>query len=94
VALDRVTGGARPGLLYTQQVVVAGHFRLRVEPLRPLRDAELALLRASIADLHDGLVGIGGATTRGLGTVRVDDETWVPPDLPALAALVAGGSDG
>ncbi|MGH3692483.1 MAG: RAMP superfamily CRISPR-associated protein [Pseudonocardiaceae bacterium] len=94
VALDRFTGGARPGLLYTQQVVVDGNFRLRVEPLRPLLDVELALLRASIADVHDGLVGIGAATTRGLGTVRVHDEAWVRPDLSALAALVAGGSDG
>ncbi|HEY6422288.1 MAG TPA: RAMP superfamily CRISPR-associated protein [Pseudonocardiaceae bacterium] len=92
VALDRVTGGAREGLLYTQQVVVAGHFRLRVEPLRPLTDVWLALLRASVADLHDGLVGIGGATTRGLGTVRVSDDAWVAPDLSALAALVTGGS--
>lgn len=94
VALDRVTGGARPGLLYAQRVVVAGSFRLRVEPLRPLTDVELALLRASVADLHNGLVGIGAATTRGLGTVRVKDDTWVPPDLSALAALVWGGSDG
>ncbi|MGH3902437.1 MAG: RAMP superfamily CRISPR-associated protein [Pseudonocardiaceae bacterium] len=93
VALDRVTGGARSGLLYAQQVVVAGNFRLRVEPLRPLTDVELALLRASVADLHDGLVGVGAAATRGLGTVRVNDATWVPPDLSALAALVSGGPD-
>ncbi len=94
VALDRVTGGARPGLLYAQQVVVAGDFRLRVEPLRPLTNAELALLRACVADLHDGLVGIGSATTRGLGTVRVCDDAWAAPDLSALATLITGGSDG
>ncbi len=94
VALDRVTGGARSGLLYAQQVVVTGHFRLRVEPLRCLTDVELALLRACVADLHDGLVGIGTATTRGLGTVRVCDDAWTVPDLTALATLVTGGSDG
>jgi CRISPR/Cas system CSM-associated protein Csm3 (group 7 of RAMP superfamily) len=94
VALDRVTGGARPGLLYGQQVVVAGSLRLRVEPLRPLTDVELALLRASVVDLHDGLVGVGAATTRGLGTVRINDESWVPPDVSELAVLLTGGSDG
>jgi CRISPR/Cas system CSM-associated protein Csm3 (group 7 of RAMP superfamily) len=93
VALDRVTGGAREKLLYAQQVVVAGHFRLRIEPLRPLTEVELALLRTCVADLHDGLIGIGAATTRGLGTVRVRDDAWAPPDLSALAALVTGRSD-
>lgn len=94
VALDRVTGGARDKLLYRQQVVVAGSFRLRVEPLRPLTDLELTLLRACIADLDEGLVGIGGATTRGLGTVRVNDTAWVPSELTALATLFTGGING
>ncbi|MGH3905066.1 MAG: RAMP superfamily CRISPR-associated protein [Pseudonocardiaceae bacterium] len=93
VALDRVTGGARTALLYGQQVVVAGHFRLRIEPLRPLAEVEFALLRTCVADLHDGLIGIGAATTRGLGTVRVRDDAWPPPDVSALAALLTGGSD-
>ena len=94
VALDRVTGGARPALLYAQQVVVTGHFRLRVEPLRPLTEVECALLRVCVADLNDGLVGVGAATTRGLGTVRVRDDNWTPPDVSTLAALLLGGSDG
>ena len=94
VALDLVTGGARPALLYAQQVVVTGRFRLRVEPLRRLTEAERALLRVCVADLDDGLVGIGAATTRGLGTVRVRDDAWARPDVSALAALLTGGSDG
>jgi len=92
VALDRVTAGARPKLLYARRVVTAGRFRVRIEPLRPLAPVEIALLHAVIADLDAGLVGLGGATTRGLGTTRVDDETWRAPDLSALAALVAGGA--
>jgi CRISPR/Cas system CSM-associated protein Csm3 (group 7 of RAMP superfamily) len=94
VALDRVTGGARDRLLYAQQVVVAGHFRLCVQSLCSLTEVEVALLRACVADLHDGLVGLGAATTRGLGTVRVRDDAWAPPDVSALAGLVTGGSDG
>lgn len=85
VALDRVTGGQRPSLLYTEEVAVAGRFRLRVEPLRTPTPAEAALLNAVLADLHDGLVGIGSATTRGLGTVRVSEGSWQPPELSTLA---------
>jgi CRISPR/Cas system CSM-associated protein Csm3 (group 7 of RAMP superfamily) len=85
VALDRVTGGQRSGLLYTDEVVVAGRFRLRVEPLRTPTPAESALLNAVIADLHEGLVGIGSATTRGLGTVRVTSGNWQLPELSTLA---------
>jgi len=91
VALDRVTGGARPKLLYARRVVTTGRIRVRIEPLRPLAPVETALLHAVVTDLDAGLVGLGSATTRGLGTVRIDDETWQTPDLAALAALVSGG---
>lgn len=85
VALDRVTAGQRTHLLYTEEVVVAGRFRLRVEPLRSPTAAESALLHAVVADLHEGLTGIGSATTRGLGTVRVTGGNWEPPELTMLA---------
>jgi CRISPR/Cas system CSM-associated protein Csm3 (group 7 of RAMP superfamily) len=88
VALDRVTGGQRSSLLYTDEVAVAGRFRLRVEPLRPPTAAESALLNAVVTDLHEGLVGIGAATTRGHGTVRVTDGRWQPPDLSTLAEVL------
>lgn len=85
VALDRVTAGQRNHLLYTAEVVVAGQFRLHVEPLRTPTAAESALLNAVVADLHAGLAGIGSATTRGLGTVRATGGSWNPPELSTLA---------
>lgn len=88
-AIDRFTGGAPDKLLFTDQVVVAGTFPLRVERLAPLDPADLALLCAVVADLDDGLVGIGGRTTRGYGTVRVADPEWVRPDLTALHHLLS-----
>jgi len=89
VALDRFTGGARPELLYTDDVVVAGRFTIILDLLDgPLSTRETALLDAALADLHDGLVGIGARTTAGYGTVRIDDTTWTPPDLGALADLL------
>ena len=74
VAIDRFTGGAAPGLLYTDEVVTAGLFTIRIDLLaETLHPSERRLLEAVIADLHDGLVGIGGRTTAGLGTVRLVD---------------------
>ncbi|ASU77596.1 DNA repair protein [Actinopolyspora erythraea] len=104
VAIDRFTGGARPKLLYTDEVVTAGRFRLRIDELEPLDEPEPAgssdsvadrtprtgtnrlLLEAALADIHDGLVGIGGRTTAGCGTVRVSDPDWQrPAEMTELA---------
>ncbi|SDK57362.1 CRISPR/Cas system CSM-associated protein Csm3, group 7 of RAMP superfamily [Actinopolyspora mzabensis] len=97
VAIDRFTGGARPKLLYTDEVVTAGRFRLRIDELEPLDEPEPAgvsnsaatpenrtgtnrlLLEAALTDIHDGLVGIGGRTTAGCGTVSVSDPDWQRP---------------
>jgi len=74
VAIDRFTGGATPGLLFTDEVVDRGRFQVRVDRLGGTDDqwklAE-ALLVLVAQDLHDGYVAIGGATTRGQGTVRL-----------------------
>lgn len=89
VAIDRFTGGARDQLLYTDEVVTAGKFRLRVYALESLDDIDRLLIDAVLADLHDGLVGIGGRTTSGLGTVRITSD-WTRPDLTALADRLNG----
>ncbi|MGJ7908498.1 RAMP superfamily CRISPR-associated protein [Actinopolyspora sp. H202] len=90
VAIDRFTGGATDGLLYTDEVLTSGRFRLRVEPLATdLTETERLLLRAVVTDLDDGLVGIGGRSTAGLGTVRVATRSgWARPDLSPLADLL------
>ena len=74
VALDRFTGGARDQLLFTDDVVTAGWFRITVEALDgALTAVDTALLDAALTDLDAGLVGIGSRTTAGYGTVRIDD---------------------
>lgn len=88
VALDRFTGGAAPGLLYTDEVIVSGRFTLRAELIGDLDPAEQALLEAVATDLHDGLVGIGARTTSGQGTVRLTEENAHRPELTDLAALL------
>ncbi|MER7077267.1 CRISPR/Cas system CSM-associated protein Csm3, group 7 of RAMP superfamily [Saccharopolyspora kobensis] len=92
VALDRFTGGSADGLLYTDEVVTSGSFRLRIDPLVPrpeLSRAELLLLEAVVTDLDDGLIGIGARSTAGLGTVRVTSTDWKRPEnLADLAGLL------
>lgn len=73
VALDRFFGGASDGLLFAQEVVESGTLALTVydDPQRPLADPEFikALLVLACHDINDGYLGVGGATTRGQGTL-------------------------
>jgi CRISPR/Cas system CSM-associated protein Csm3 (group 7 of RAMP superfamily) len=99
VAIDRFTGGALPGALYTFQALEAGTFPITVEAaavLDPRRQAEIgAVLRLVLEDLHDGLIGMGGGTARGYGSVTVDfGRSAGLPSLPeargVLATMVRG----
>ena len=90
VALDRFTGGAAPELLYTDEVITAGSFTLRVEALQPVEECERLLLEAVVADLDAGLIGIGARTTAGQGTVRVVTEHTRPAEpISHLASYLA-----
>jgi CRISPR/Cas system CSM-associated protein Csm3 (group 7 of RAMP superfamily) len=80
VALDRITGGAAAGLLYTHEVVEQARAELRIldEPPDPANapppdELLLDVLRLALYDLHTGALGIGHATTRGYGTLRGAD---------------------
>ncbi|MGH3285785.1 MAG: RAMP superfamily CRISPR-associated protein [Streptosporangiaceae bacterium] len=102
VAIDRFTGGALDGALYTMQVLEAGSFPLAVERLPGVVDDELArqvraVLRLVLEDLNDGIIGMGGGTARGYGSVRVefDAASGLPTLAEArsvLAEMARGGS--
>lgn len=71
VAIDRFTGGAHHGLLYTDEVITHGTLHLRITPLHDTTPSwARGLLLAAIRDIADGLVGIGAGTTRGHGTLQ------------------------
>lgn len=70
VALDRTTGGAAPGLLFSEEVVESGRLTLEVYAEADIPEDVLAALHLALYDLHTGAVGIGGGTTRGQGTLR------------------------
>jgi CRISPR/Cas system CSM-associated protein Csm3 (group 7 of RAMP superfamily) len=76
VAIDRWTGGAAEGRLYSvlePYGVEWEPIRLRVDAgrLRQLRDPALALLLLVLRDLAAGRVPIGYATNRGMGDIAV-----------------------
>jgi CRISPR/Cas system CSM-associated protein Csm3 (group 7 of RAMP superfamily) len=73
VALDRVTGGARAGQLYGIEIITSGTVELTVEVHGAVTDLVRALLDLAVADLNDGYLGVGAATTRGLGRLRYAD---------------------
>lgn len=82
VALDRFTGGGRDKHLFDNEEVNRGVITLRVRELAPLPSWAEPLLRWCARDLADGMIGIGGMTSRGLGTLRLADgepEIGAPP---------------
>jgi CRISPR/Cas system CSM-associated protein Csm3 (group 7 of RAMP superfamily) len=75
VALDRVTGGARPNQLYAQEIVESGTCTLdiTIADENDLPPIALPLLDLAIADIDEGYLAVGAATTRGHGTLRRTD---------------------
>ncbi|GGL05139.1 RAMP superfamily CRISPR-associated protein [Mangrovihabitans endophyticus] len=89
VAIDRVTGGAHDGLLYTLETFPAAHTTLTIGCPKPLEPWMRALLLLALRDLHDGYLGVGANTTRGYGTLRATDPKALTPTTDQLAALAA-----
>ncbi|MGW3562336.1 RAMP superfamily CRISPR-associated protein [Streptomyces sp. NPDC000941] len=90
VALDRFTGGAAAGLLFTDEVVERGQVALTIldEPSDPHAGPLDPLLRdvllLALYDLHTGALGIGGRTTRGCGTLHgtADTAAFLEREVP------------
>lgn len=97
VGIDRFTGGARRSLLFSDEVVESGEVVLQLsttDPADRLGPAERGLLLLAVRDLHDGLVGVGRATTRGYGSLALAADsvgvlTELEPTHPTGAAVRA-----
>lgn len=72
VGIDRRSQAAAQGVLYDAEVVVGGGFRTRING-ENFSLWQLGLLLAAVQDLDSGLVRVGGAKARGMGSVRVQD---------------------
>lgn len=93
VAIDRFTGGALPEALYKMEVLEAGRFKLRVDPVgeisEPLLEEIRAVLRLVLDDITDGIVGMGAGVARGYGTIRLTglDQSGLPTTTQARTVL-------
>ena len=88
VAIDRFTGGASEGALYSTRPVKRDERERESgwEPIRLALDlsdfpeaeghAALALLKLLVRDLEDGYVSIGFGSRRGMGEIAVEGVDW------------------
>lgn len=77
VAIDRFSGGQAHGLLFNTQVVAEGKATVAVDidlADEGRRAVAMALLNIVAVDIHDGFVGFGGGTARGMGSARLTEE--------------------
>lgn len=85
VAIDRVTGGAAPGRLYSSDVITSGKFKVLIERIPYAHDSEVQLSQILVPwilhDMKDGLVGVGAETGRGLGSISPLDLRDAPEPL-------------
>lgn len=77
VAIDRFTGGARDKALFNEATMAGHRLNLVITWARPLDENDhgmewvaRALVRA-LGDLNEGIIGLGGRTSTGLGRVRI-----------------------
>lgn len=87
VAIDRISGGGQDKLLFTDDVVASGAVKLTIGALGQVAEWEQHLLLHVVRDLHDGLIGVGGGTQRGQGSLRLADASLgVLTGLPHMPA--------
>ena len=67
VALDRFTGGALDGALFSEKVVSASAFEAEILITDDLDDMVLSAFEAALKDLCSGMLPLGGGTNRGHG---------------------------
>jgi CRISPR/Cas system CSM-associated protein Csm3 (group 7 of RAMP superfamily) len=86
VAIDRISGGARAGALFFDEVIEDGTFTIQISSpdAHALPPWTTALLGAALCDLHDGLIGIGASVTRGCGSAEITDEPLPTADLSSF----------
>ena len=84
-SIDRFTGGTKDGALFKLRTYYGGRARLEIR-IRckddELSDELLAPLLACIADLHNGLLAVGGLTAVGHGMFRIDNATCAVGGIP------------
>lgn len=80
VSIDRFTGGARDGFLFTERVALNVDLPIVVEVDRSVSPSARRSLRRALEDMAEGRLPVGGGTGRGhgvmTGTIDWGDEQW------------------
>lgn len=72
VAINRITGAAASGALFSVEALEEGDFLVEMG-LKNFNHWQLYLIALVLKDMEDGFLPIGGQTSRGYGRVRVVD---------------------
>lgn len=89
VSIDRIHGVAARGHLFTREVLAAGsRFGFRMVVDDDGRAEALELVTAITSLLRDYGVAVGGATTKGLGRLRLDQARLRRFDLSSRAGII------
>lgn len=71
-AIDRFSGGASDGALYTERYYYGGDGgRLVITIPKSIKADQLRALAATVADLHEGFIAVGGETSIGHGLFSI-----------------------
>ena len=79
-SIDRFSGATKDGALYTEITSYFGTTELCITIRRPLSDEERFALAACLADLHEGLLPIGGLTSVGRGLFEIESLSMTGKD--------------
>ena len=102
-AIDRFSGGTKGGALYTEKTYYDGNTSLIIQLDKTVSKSALIALGICLADLHNGLLCVGGLTSVGRGLFEIEsinnDEklteyvTGETPDIKAFAEEVFNCAD-
>ncbi len=70
-AIDRFTGGTKDGALYTEETYYGGETELSISFREDPSEDVLNRIVACLADLHNGLLAVGGLTSVGRGLFEI-----------------------
>ena len=88
VSIDRFTGGARRGQLHTETVLTHGRAVLAIDVPSDIAPWCVPLFAWVAKDIHDGYVGIGHGTSRGMGSLALAKPDHVAKLAESLIPLL------
>lgn len=95
-AIDRFTNGTKDGALYTEKTIYDGTTKLVIKLNSKVSDNVISAICATILDLNEGFVAIGGLTSVGRGlfsvtNIHINKNNLDRIDYNNLKAVICNG---